>query len=49
MMTPVRLLSFAIVAVTAVSVGNWSDLHFIEALADGFWTYALLGLSAIVI
>ncbi|MBL0169873.1 MAG: DedA family protein [Gemmatimonadaceae bacterium] len=49
MMTPVRLLSFAIVAVTAVSVGSWSDLNFIEALADSFWTYALLGLSAIVI
>lgn len=49
MLTPVRLLSFAIVAVTAVSASGWADLNFVEALADSFWTYAFLGLSAIVI
>ena len=49
MMTPVRLLALAIVAVTAVSAGSWADLNFIETLSDSFWTYALLGLSAIVI
>lgn len=49
MMTPVQLLALAIVAVTVVSAGSWADLNFIETLSDSFWTYALLGLSAIVI
>lgn len=49
MMTSVRLLSLAIVAVTAVSANSSTDLNFIAALSDSFWTYAFLGLSAIVI
>lgn len=49
MLTPVRLLSLGIVAVAAVSASGWADLNFIEALADSFWTYAWMGVSAILI
>ena len=47
MLTSVRL-GVLIAAVAVVSAHGLPDLNFIEALSDSFWTYALLGLSAIV-
>lgn len=49
MLTFARLSAFAIAAGAAVSSRSLADLNFIEALSDSFWTYALLGLSSIVI
>ncbi len=48
MLTSVRL-SVLIAAVAVVSARGVPELNFIEALSDSFWTYALLGLSAIVL
>lgn len=44
-----RLLPLVVVAAVAVSAEGWADINFINALSDSFWTYAFLGLSAIVI
>src|SRR6186997_413561 len=49
MLTFARLSVFAIAAGAVVSSRSLPDLNFIEALSDSFWTYALLGLSSIVI
>jgi membrane protein DedA with SNARE-associated domain len=49
MLTLARLSTFAIAAGAVVSSGSLSGLNFVEALSDSFWTYALLGLSSIVI
>lgn len=48
-MPSVRQLLLAAAAAAAVSVVGPPDLNFVEALSDSFWTYALLGVSAIVI
>jgi len=46
--TPVLLLVVAAATATTTAAG-WGDLAFINAMADSFWTYAFLGLSAIVV
>ena len=48
MLTFVRLSAFAIAAGTVVTARGLPDFSFMAALSDSFWTYALLGLSAIV-
>ncbi len=49
MMPVPRAVPFLLVAASAASAAGWADLNFISGLSDGFWTYAFLGLSAIVI
>lgn len=44
-----RLPLLLVAAAVVVSAEGWADINFINALADSFWTYAFLGLSAIVI
>ncbi len=49
-MSPViKLIPLVVVASAAVTAAGWADLDFLSALSDSFWTYAFLGLSAIVI
>lgn len=49
MTSAVRLLALSVAAVAVVGSGSWTDLNLINSLPDDFWTYAFLGLSAIVI
>lgn len=51
MTSPPTIVSafIAAAAVASASAAGWADLAFINAMSDSFWTYALLGLSAIVI
>jgi membrane protein DedA with SNARE-associated domain len=49
-MPPVaRLLALMTAATIPVAAGELADMNFLNALSDGFWTYAVLGLSAIVV
>jgi len=43
-----RLIPLAIAAVAVVASDGWADLDLINALPDDFWTYAAMGLSAMI-
>ena len=49
MLSSLTIAPVVIAAVAAVSLSDWANLDFIENLSDSFWTYALLGATAIVI
>lgn len=49
MSAPHHLLPLAIAAAAVVSGSGWKDLDLINALPDDFWTYAFMGIAAIVI
>lgn len=49
MPSALRLIPLSLVAVAAVGASGWADLDLINALPDDFWTYAFMGLSAIVV
>jgi membrane protein DedA with SNARE-associated domain len=49
MISSLTVVPVVIAALAAVSFSDWANLDFIENLSDSFWTYALLGATAIVI
>lgn len=49
MLNPVRVSALVIAAMAAVAAPGMADINYFAALSDSFWTYVVLGGSAIVI